>query len=98
MRSALPEWRARIPWVSSRPHRRKRKHDVRWVLRAVVDGVVRGDHSSILSEWLAGVRVRVEPREVAARDVDADAMTLLENVRGGEGLDRKRIDCARRQQ
>ena len=35
----------------------------------------------------AGVRIDVELREIARRDVEPDAMTGLEQVGGGEGLD-----------
>ena len=44
-----------------------RQHDVRWMLR-------------IVTQWTTGVGVDVEPREVAAGDVNANAVPLLEYV------------------
>src|SRR3954471_16175587 len=64
--------------------------------RIVMDGVYRRHFHSMIIEGLARVGVDVEPREIAAGNVDAKAVTFLEDVAGGIKLDRHRIDLARR--
>src|SRR3990172_10529097 len=61
----------------------------------MVEGVVRVLHSSVHTQRLSGVGVDVEAGEVAAGDVDADAVALLEDVGRGEGLDGEPVDLAR---
>src|SRR4051812_48916587 len=75
--------------------RRQRQNDVRWIPRAVMDRVIRRRHAPIAAERLARVRVQIEARKVAARDVDANAMALLEDVGGGKRLDGEWIYRAR---
>ena len=53
------------------------------------------DHAAIFAQRVAGVRVDVEPRIIAARDVDADAMPFLEDIRSRIEGDRDRDDLAR---
>ena len=51
--------------------------------RIGVDRVLRDSPAPIVVERLAGVRVHVEPREVAAGDVEPDAVPALEDERVG---------------
>jgi len=58
-----------------------------------------GDHRAVerlLAERPAGVQVPVPLREVAARDVDADAVTGPEHVSGGAEVDAVFVDLVRR--
>src|SRR4051812_24090982 len=57
-----------------------RQHHARAVRGVQMHGVVRVDVVSVPSHRLAGVWVDVIPREVAARDVDSDAMTDVEEI------------------
>src|SRR3954470_2743728 len=66
--------------------------------RVVIHGVVRGYRAAVLPQRLPGVWIRIETRKVAARDVEADAMTFLEDVRGRKGIDRECVDFARHQE
>src|SRR5579859_4293967 len=50
------------------------------------------------TQWFAGVWVDVEAGKVAARDVDANAVALLEDVGRGERLDGERVHRARLEQ
>ena len=75
------------PGASSR---NDRQDHLRRVARIVIDGVVGRDHPAVVAQRVAGVRVHVEPRVVAARDVDADAVALLEDVGGRVERDRDR--------
>src|ERR1700746_955875 len=56
--------------------RNYRQHDVRRMLRIVVDGVGGYHGLGVLIERLAGVGIHVETREVAAGDVHANAVAL----------------------
>ena len=67
---------------STQAGRDHRQHDLRRMRRVVVDRVVGRDHAAVVAQRVAGVRVHVEPRVIAARDVDPDAMALLEDVGG----------------
>ena len=58
----------------------------------MVDGVVGRDHATVFAERVAGVGVDVEPRVVAARDVNADPVPLLEDIRGRIERDGDRLD------
>ena len=62
--------------------------------RVVMDRIVGLHHAAVVAQRVAGVRVHVEPGVVAARDVDPDPVTLLEDVRGGVERDRDRHDLA----
>ena len=48
----------------------------------------------MLSEWFSGVRVHIETREIAARDIYTNPVPFLEPIRGGEGLDRQLVHLA----
>ena len=50
------------------------------------------DHPPVVAQRLARVGVEVEPREVAAGDVDPNAVSLLEHVRRRVELDRQLVD------
>ena len=67
---------------------------MRSVTQIVIDGVVGDHHSAVLAERLAGIRVYVESREVAAGDVDPNAMTFLENICRRKRLDDEFVDFA----
>src|SRR5690242_1920142 len=57
-----------------------RQHDLGWTCAIQVDRVVGGDDPGVPADRLARVRVQVEAREVAARDVDPDSVASLEEV------------------
>src|SRR5262249_4262784 len=58
-----------------------RQEYLRRVRCVVMNRVVSGYHPAMVTQWLAGVGVYVEPRIVAARAVDPNAMSFLEYVR-----------------
>src|SRR6266536_5412946 len=60
----------------------------------VVDRVGRDARAPVVVERLPRVRIDVEAREVAARDVDPDAMPLPEYVGRRIELERERVDLA----
>ena len=66
--------------------------------RVGVDGVLRVLPTTILIERLAGVWIHVEAGEVAAGDVDAEAVSALEDQRGRVQLDREFIGLSGVQQ
>src|ERR1035438_10928216 len=72
--------------VSIRNHR---QHHARGVVVVGVNRVLGRLPAMIVVEGLAGVRVHVESREVAARDVQANAVAALEDEGGGIHLDRE---------
>ena len=71
------------------------KNHLRRMAGVVIDRVVGRDHAPVVAERVAGVGIDVEPRVIAARDVDPDAVALLEDVRGRIERDRDRDDVAR---
>src|SRR5207253_9174944 len=71
------------------------QHDVRWVLATVGCRVWRHHQAAVVAQGFAGVRVHVEAREVAAGEIDPDAMALLEDVRGRVQLDGELVGPAR---
>ena len=60
-----------------------------------MDRVVRDLDRIVGAERLAGVRVAVELREMAARDLHADAMPLLERNARADHVDLELVDLAR---
>ena len=56
-----------------------------WVSGIMIDRIVGHYHSPVLPKWLPGVRVHVESRKVATRDINPDAVSLLEHVPVGNG-------------
>jgi hypothetical protein len=72
-----------------------RQNHLRRMTRLVIDRVVGGHHPPIIAEGVSGIRVNVEPWIIATRNVDPDAMTLLEDIGVGIERDRDRDDVAR---
>src|SRR6266496_683325 len=58
-----------------------RQGDARRMLRVVVHGVLSNSPAPVLIEWLAGVRIDIESREIAARDVQPDSVTAPKHQR-----------------
>ena len=71
--------------------RDERQHDVGRVRAVVIDGVIGRDLAALLLERLAGVGVDVEAREVARRDVEAQAVAAFEKIGGWIERDRDLI-------
>ena len=65
------------------------------MLSVVEDRVHRGNRRPRGLRARARIRVAVESREVAARDVDAQAVSLQEDVRGRPELDPEAVDGPR---
>jgi len=65
------------------------------MLGVVVNGILRNGPAPIVIERFAGVRVDVEAREVAAGNVEADAMAAWEHQRSRIHLDGELIDFSR---
>jgi hypothetical protein len=61
----------------------------------VINGVFSADHAAVLAKWFTGTRIYIEPREVAARDVDTNPVAFLENVRRREWSDDEPIHLTR---
>ena len=61
------------------------------MLRVQIDSVLRNLQTAVIVEWLTRVWVDVEPREVAARDVEANPVAPLENERRRIHLDRELV-------
>jgi hypothetical protein len=62
------------------------------MLCVVIDRVVRSHHSPTHAQRLTGVWIHIEAGEIAARNVDANAVPLFENVAGWEWLDPEAIN------
>src|SRR5947209_15499368 len=60
-------------------------------IRVVEDRVVGQVPAAVVVERLPGIRVHVEAREIAARDVEPDAVAPLEDEGSGIELDRERV-------
>src|ERR1035437_5246611 len=58
----------------------------------MIHGIVRDTPALILSEGFAGVGIDVEPWEIAARNIDPDAVPLFEHVGGREWIDLQAVD------
>jgi hypothetical protein len=71
----------------SPPGRDQRQDDVRGAPAVVIDGVVGPGHPAMAVQRLAGVGIDVEAGEVAAGDVQADAVAFPEDVRCRVELD-----------
>src|ERR687884_1809733 len=78
-------FRLSIPALSIR---RNRQRQLRGMTSIVVDGLLRYLQLGVLSEGVSGVWVAVVHREVAARDLQPNAVTGLEEVRGRPDVDR----------
>src|SRR5207244_8529806 len=65
------------------------------MLRIVIHTVGGDGPAPVLVERLAGIRIDVESREVAARYVDADAVPTFEDERGRIHLDRELVNLSR---
>lgn len=68
------------------------EEDVRGMLGVMVEGVGGGDEAAVSVQRLTGVGVDVEAGEIAAGDIDANAVAFLEDVGGGVELDGEGID------
>ena len=69
--------------------------DMGWMLRIVVDGVGCNRPSAIAIKRLASVGIHVEAWEIAARNVDPDAVSLLEHESMGSDIARAAIIASR---
>src|SRR5258707_13581148 len=74
-----------------------RQDDMRGVVGIDMNGIDRDLAGPRHPLGRAGIRIDVEMREVAARDIGGDAVTRLEEIARREGLDRDLGDLARRQ-
>src|SRR5687768_1404897 len=63
--------------------RNDREHEARRARGGLVDRLVRDHQLCVLAELVPGVRVPVVLREVAAGDLELDAVPLPEDVAGG---------------
>ena len=72
-----------------------RQNHLRWMAGIVIDRVVGRIHAPVVAERVAGVGIDVEPRIIAARYVDPDAVPFLEDIGGRIERDRDRDDVAR---
>src|SRR6266568_67558 len=61
----------------------------------VVESVLSDGPAAVLVKRLAGVGVDVEAREVAARNIEPQAVATLEDQRGWIHLDRERVNLIR---
>ena len=61
------------------------------MLRVQIDSVLHNLPTAVIVEWLTRVWVDVEPREVAARNVEANPVAPLENERRRIHLDRELV-------
>src|SRR4051812_12330653 len=75
-----------------------RKQNARGTVVIMVNRVDRRDPAPVVIKGFACVRVDIETREIAAGNVDPDAVPLLEDVGGRIKLDREGIDRAWRHQ
>lgn len=60
----------------------------------MINRVVRCDHAAVQSKWFAGIGIHIEPREVAARNIHADAVPALKVIRGIKRTNRELVDFA----
>src|SRR5204863_5795511 len=68
--------RAALPlFPAFRARRNDRQQDLGRVLGVVVDGVVGDGPAPVIVERLAGIRIRVEAREITARNVQPDPVS-----------------------
>src|SRR5919108_6261005 len=72
-----------------------RQHDVRGVRGVVVDRLVGDLAAALQPELAAGVGIHVEPREVAATDVEPDAVPGRKDVRRRVEREGELVDLAR---
>src|SRR3989442_8448822 len=86
---------ATTPPDSALFRRNDRQQQMRRTIRVVEDRVVGHHPAAIVVERLAGIRVHVEAREIAARDVEAGAAAFLEDEGSGIQLDREGVDLSR---
>ncbi len=63
--------------------------------RIVIDGLIRFFHPRRAEIGFPRVQVPVEPREVAARNIEPDPMTYLEQVGGSPEIDGVFVGLAR---
>src|SRR2546428_632692 len=75
-----------------------RQDDMRGMAGIDMNGIDRDLSAPRHPFRFAGIRIDVEMREVAARDVEADAVPCLEEIARREWLDRDLGDLARCQQ
>src|SRR5262245_12049679 len=73
------------------------KHDTRRTFGVVKDRLIRRPELGGFAERRAGVRIAVEPGEVAAGDLETDAVASGEHVACGPHLDRHGFGAAGRQ-
>ena len=78
--------------------RHDRQHQARRPLSIVEDGLVRAPELCRLAEWTSGVGIAIEPRKVAARHVEPDAVAGHEDVARRADVDRDLARRVRRQQ
>src|SRR5215470_11222176 len=67
-----------------------RQYNVRRVLRVVINRIERNRPASVVVQWLSRIRIHIEPRKIAARDIDTDTMSLRKHQRRWVHLDGER--------
>ena len=72
----------------------KLSDDVRWTVPVMVNAVLCGNGFSVHQIRIAGVRVRIVRRIVAARNVQPDAMSLLKQIARRGHVDTQLVDLA----
>src|ERR1700691_3900838 len=77
----------RMDWARHQPQR-----DCRRMLWIVVDGVFDGDMAAVRTQRFTGVGVDVEAWKIAAGNIHANAVALLEYVRGIKGPDEQLVN------
>ena len=60
-----------------------RQEDVGWILRVAVNGLLRDLYLGIHALFVTSVGIPVPEREVAARQVDANAVSFQKDIAGG---------------
>lgn len=71
------------------------QHDVRSTSFSVVDRIVGLEYSAVPPQRFTRVRVDIESWKIAAGNIDANPMPLLEDIRGAKRFDGKLVDGAR---
>src|SRR5256885_2243182 len=87
-----------MPLPCSRLRHKGLQRQLRGMTSIVVDGLLRYLQLGVLSGGVSGVWVAVVHREVAARDLQPNAVTGLEEVPGRPDVDRVLVDPPRMDQ
>src|SRR4051794_35532570 len=71
---------------------------MRRVLGVVQDSLVGATRAGVVADRVSGVQIAVEAREIAAADLDPDAVARLENIARHPEVDLELVDLAGCQQ